>query len=195
MSANITMKIEATGFEDIEKEAMKILTPSKWREISNAVYADMKDALDSHIQSDVYHEYIPKMYKRRRDDPRRGISLAESVEDERYTKQIGPFDYASMELVAGLSYEPTGQHEETWRWSDTNGDKLIGRIEKKDPPYNWEPKGEKIPERPFWKRFVEEMIEGGRIERILETELKRLGIAESTDHITGVIRQSEDGNY
>lgn len=193
--ADIGIKIEASGFEQIEKEARTILTPSKGRQLSNAVYADMKEALEMHIRSDVYKGYYPKMYKRRSDEPRRGISLAESVTDDRYTKQIGPFDFKAMELVSGLSYEPTGKHEETWRWSDANGDELIGRIEKKDPPYNWEPKKEKIPERPFWQLFVEEMIEGGRFARTVEAELKRLGIAEPEDHITGVIRQNEDGNY
>ena len=193
--AEFGVKIEASGFDEIEKEARKIITAAKGRAISNAVYADMKEALEAHIRSDVYKGYYPKMYKRRSDEPRRGISLAESVTDQRYTKQIGPFDYASMELVAGLSYEPTGEHDETWRWSDASGDALIGRIEKKDPPYNWEPKKEKIPERPFWQLFIEEMIEGGRFARTVEAELKKLGIAEPEDHITGVTRQNEDGNY
>ena len=194
--AEFGVKIEASGFEEAEREARLVFSAAKARELSNAVYADMKEALEIHIRSDVYKAYDPKQYKRRSDDPRRGISLAESVVDDRYTKQIGPFDYTIGYAVAGLSYEPTGEHTETWRWSDTSGDELIGRIERKDPPYNWEPKkGPKIPERPFWQLFVEEMIEGGRFARVVEEELKRMGIAEPTDHITGVIRDDADGNY
>lgn len=196
MSAGINMKIEATGFENIEKEAKRILTAAVGRKLSNAVYEDMKSALEAHIRSDVYDAYYPKMYKRRSERPgARGTSLADSVYDDSFTKQIGPFDYATAELISGLSYEPTGEHEETWQWSDASGDELIGRIEKKNPPYNWEPKKGEIPKRPFWQLFVEELIEGGRIARTVEAELKRLGIAEPEDHISGVVRQSEDGNY
>ena len=54
---------------------------------------------------------------------------------------------------------------------------------------------EGIPERPFWQNFIEELIEGGRLERTVEAELKRRGIAEPGDHITGVIRDDADGNY
>lgn len=193
--ADIGISVEASGFEAIEKEAKTFFTASVARELANVVYADMKEALEQHIREDVYQEYPdPKMYKRRKDDPRRGTSLLASVDDVNYTKQIGPFDYTTGQVVAGLSYEPTGEHE-NWRWSDASGDDLIGRIEKKDPKYNWEPKNGEIPKRPFWQRFVEEMIEGGRFARVVEAELKRRGIAEMTDHITDVVRDNADGNY
>lgn len=193
--ADISVLVQASGFESIEKEAKMFFTARVAKELANLVYADMKDALEQHIREDVYQEYPdPKMYKRRKDDPRRGTSLLASVEDKEYTKQIGPYDYSTGQVVAGLSYEPTGEHE-NWRWSDVSGDELIGRIEKKEPKYNWEPKDGEIPKRPFWQRFVEEMIEGGRFARVVEDELKRMGIAEPTDHITGVTRENADGNY
>lgn len=193
--ADISVKVTASGFEEIEQEAKRLFTASVARELSNAVYADMKDALQEHIRDDVYAAYTPKEYIRRSKDPSMGTSLRASVENESYTQQIGPFDYSTGEVVAGLSYEPTGEHE-NWKWTDLDGDKLIGRIEKKEPPYNWEPKkGPKIPERQFWQLFVEEMIEGGRFARTVESELKRMRIAEPGDHITGVIRDDADGNY
>ena len=195
--ADIGVKIEASGFETIEKEVKGILSAAKTRAVSNAVYADMKDALEEHIRDDVYSKaiYEPKNYLRRNEHPGMGVSLRDAVTNDKYTKQIGPFDYATMDWVAGLSYEPTGEHENS-EWYGVDGDLLIGRIEKKEPPYQYEPKkGKGIPKRPFWQLFVEELIEGGRLERTVEVELKRLGIAEPDDHITGVIRDDADGNY
>lgn len=194
--ASIGITIEASGFESIKKEADLIFTARVARELANVVYADMKDALESHIKEDVYWEYTPKKhgYERRSEDPRRGTSLIAAVEDEDYTKQLEPYDYSVGAVVAGLSYEPTGEHENRW-WSDTDGDELIGRIEKKDPKYNWEPKDGSLKKRPFWQNFVEEMIEGGRFARVIEEELKRRKIAEPTDHIDGVTRDNSDGNY
>ena len=190
--ADIGVKIEASGFEAIEKEAKLILNAKVGREISNAVYADMKEALEQHIKDDVYRSYYPQEYLRRSENPSLGTSLLKSAET---AKQIGPFDYSTMELVAGLEYEPTGEHDNS-AWYGVDGDLLIGRIEKKEPPYQYEPrKGKGIPKRPFWQMFVEELIEGGRLERTVEAELKRLGIAEPSDHITGVIRDGADGNY
>jgi hypothetical protein len=195
--ADIGVKIEASGFETIEKEAKLILNAKVGEEISNAVYADMKDALEEHIRDDVYSHaiYEPKTYLRRSEHRGMGVSLRKAVTKKEYTQQIGPFDYATMEWVAGLSYEPTGKHENL-DWYGVDGDLLIGRIEKKEPPYQYEPrKGKGIPERPFWQNFIEELIEGGRLERTVEAELKRRGIAEPGDHITGVIRDDADGNY
>lgn len=194
--AEISVSVQASGFEEIEKEAKRLFTVSVAKELSNAVYADMKAALEDHIREDVYREYTPKKngYERRSDDPNRGVSLLASVEDEDYTKQLDPLDYATGNVIAGLSYEPTGEHE-NWRWSDTGGDELIGRIEKKEPKYNWEPRDGSLKERPFWQNFVTEMIEGGRFARVVEEELKRMGIAEKTDHISGVTRENADGNY
>lgn len=195
--ADIGVKIEASGFETIEKETKLILNAKVSKEISNAVYADMKDALEEHIRDDVYSHaiYEPKTYLRRSEHRDMGVSLREAVSNKEYTQQIGPFDYATMDWVAGLSYEPTGEHENA-EWNGVHGDALIGRIEKKEPPYQYEPKkGKEIPKRPFWQNFIEELIEGGRLERTVEAELKRLGIAEPEDHITGVIRNDADGNY
>lgn len=190
--ADIGVKIEASGFEEIEKEAKLILNAKASREISNAVYADMKEALEQHVKDDVYRSYYPEKYLRRSENPSFGTSLQKSAET---AKQIGPFDYSTMEWVGGLDYEPTGEHENS-EWYGVDGDLLIGRIEKKEPPYQYEPrKGKGIPKRPFWQLFVEELIEGGRLERTVEAELKRLGIAEPGDHITGVIRDDADGNY
>jgi len=193
--ADIGVKIEAFGFEGIEKEVKLILNAKVGREISNAVYSELKNTLEQHIKDDVYREYSPKEYIRRSENPSMGISLYQAVSEEQYTHQIGPFDYSSMEWVAGISYEPTGQHENIL-WSDLSGDELIRRIETKRPPYNWEPrKPPLIPKRPFWHRFVKEMIEGGRFAEVIERELKERGIMEPGDRVTGVTRQSGDGNY
>lgn len=193
--ADIGIKIEASGFESIEKETRLILNAMVAREVSNAVYGEMKDALEQHIKDDVYREYSPKEYIRRSKDSNMGVSLRKAVFEKEYTQQIGPYDYTTMDWVAGLSYEPTGKHENIM-WADLDGDELIRRIERKDPPYNWEPiKGPKIPERPFWQLFIEELIEGGRFARVVERELKERGIMEPGDRVTGVTRQNEDGNY
>lgn len=191
--ASIGITVSVSGLEEIEKEAQRMLTAEKCRAVSNAVYADMKEALEAHIVDDVYDAYSPTQYLRRKDHESMGVSLLKSAEN---AQQIGPFDYSSRDYwVTGLAYEPSGEHENI-EWSDVDGDKLISRIEKKDPPYRFEPrKGPKIPKRPFWQLFVEELIESGRLERSVKRELIAQGIAEPSDNITGIIRHNEDGNY
>ena len=193
MSAAINIEVEVEGLDSIEKEAQRILTPYECKTISEAMFADMKEALEYHIVDDVYDAYEPKEYRRRSDKERFGVSLLKSAED---ATQLGRKHWIfDGEWGVGLGYEPNGMHE-NWEWADDiSSSQLIGRIENKDPAYHFNPKNGEIPKRPFWSRFVEEMIEGGRFERVLEKELKLRKIAEPEDHITGIIRQNEDGNY
>lgn len=193
MNATGTISVEIVGMDALKKEAEMLLSPYECRTITEAMFADMKEALESHIVGDVYDAYNPTKYKRRSEHEGMGVSLLESAEKATQLGQRG-WIFGS-EWGVGLGYEPNGMHE-NWEWADDiSSDKLIGRIENKNPAYHFNPRKGEIPKRPFWQKFVEEMIEGGRFERVLEKELKLRKIAEPGDHITGIIRQSEDGVY
>lgn len=194
MNATGTITVEAVGFEELKKEVKNGVLRNHIQGISAAVCSELKDTLWRHVKEDIYHEYSPKEYLRRKDHPKFGTSLLQSAEDAEPLGEGG--FYLNGEWIAGIRYEPSTEHKIS-RWSDgISSNELIGRIEKKEPAYNWEPKnGPKIPERPFWQNFVEEMIEGGGFERVLERELKKRKIAEPDDLITGVVRESEDGIY
>ena len=69
-----------------------------------------------------------------------------------------------------------------------DGDDLINRIEKKDPEYNWR---RKPPKRPFFRNFVEEMLDG----RAEETLVRAMNGADPTLGMAadmGVIREEDD---
>lgn len=188
----ITLALRAEGFEELSREAGSLLSAAVARQVSEAVFSEMRDSLDSHVRDDVYGApYTPKEYVRRSQHPEYGTSLRKSAQE---AESIGPVDYETMEWAAGLRYEPTGEHEHK-AWSELDGDELIGRIEKKDPAYTFESKKKPIPKRPFWQNFVWDQIEGGEIEKTLDRVLKELGIAEAGDKIDGVIRGDEDGKY
>ena len=102
--ADIGVKIEASGFETIEKEAKLILNAKVSREISNAVYADMKEALEQHVKDDIYRSYYPEKYLRRSENPSFGTSLLKSAET---AKQIGPF---ALDVTRRTTMEQTGKN-------------------------------------------------------------------------------------
>lgn len=180
--------------KDIEKEIGYKLYGPDMHSINIALYEDMKDALWTHIKEDVYAGYQPTEYLRRKDHTGMGESLLDTLKNKERTQNIA--EMKNGKLIFGLSYEPTAEHENPeWIDPDMTPDQLIGRIEKKQPKYNFNPKKGEIPDRPFWQNFVSEMIEGGRFARVLDDILKQTGIAEPGDSISGVMRDSSDGNY
>ena len=72
-----------------------------------------------------------------------------------------------------------------------DGDALINRIEKSDPDYNWN-RMRRPENRPFFRNFVEEMIEGQRAENTLVAAMNAanptLGLAADGN----IIRENED---
>lgn len=184
--------------KEIENDLQRQLYGGAVAAVNEAVVSDLREVLRRHIRDDVYGMYEPSpdaeiKYLRRSEHTGMGTSLLESA-DEKHAKSL--FELKSGGVwVSGISYEPTGEHENMeWSDPDIEPDRLISRIENKVPPYNFEHK-RKIPKRPFWQNFVEEMIEGGQFARTVEEILKEKGIAEPGDTIMGVTRDESDGNY
>ena len=72
-----------------------------------------------------------------------------------------------------------------------DGDALINRIEKSDPDYNWNRM--RGPEnRPFFRNFVEEMIEGQRAENILVASMNAADPTLSVVVDGNITRENED---
>lgn len=144
------------------------------------VGADMQDALAQHIETDVYDPYSPKMYERRGSA---GGLLEQAQKAKIYNHGNG----------VSIEYKPDGTHPKVAGWHKVDGDELIGRIEKHSPEYNWLPKRGKIPNRPFWQKFTEEMVDDGMAEHFFASAMRgqKIEITEDGE----IFREPADGTY
>lgn len=124
---------------------------------------DMEACLREHIENDVYDQFDPKEYIRRRENG-------------------GLLDFGAGHLQKGgaadrarIEYTPSGEDPQ-WR-NPANGDEMIRRIESQTPPYDW---ARHPGDRPFFRNFVSEMIEGGRAETVF------VGAVNEADPALGV---------
>ena len=133
--------------EEITKEQKKIEAAVSFS--LDSIIPDMKDALERHIQKDVYDDtHYPSVYERRSENPSLGTPLIDMEAN---------VSASAAKNTLSFEYLPTGEHE-VEKWATANGDSLIGRIEKGSPPYDYFDPGP----RPFWTNFCDEMIlEGG----------------------------------
>lgn len=139
---------------------------------SEAVGAAAKEALLSHLRSDVYAKWKPKTYHRRMED---GLLSDSAIRIS-----------ASSGLME-LRYKPDGSSDQ-WR-NPAHGDALIGRIES-GSGYEWR----RHPgARPFWKAFADEMIDTQMASVFDSTMSAQLG--EMYEGGTTVERESGDGEY
>jgi len=137
----------------------------------SSVAAVAKGALQSHIQTDVYDKWNPTTYVRTGAIIDMGTSVRQTV--------------TSGEMT--LRYLPDGSSEQ-WR-NPTSGDELIGRIES-GSGYEWR----KHPgPRPFWKAFVDEMIDGTFAATFDASMSAQIG--DDYEGGTVVTRESGDGDY
>ncbi len=145
----------------------------------NTVGADMQVALAQHIESDVYKAYPnPVEYERRKEN---GGLIAQARQAKIYNHGSG----------VSLEYKPDGMHENP-AWHTADADDLIGRIERKSPPYF--PKAqERVPERPFWQNFVSEMVDEGMAEHFFAEAMRQLG--EDVTEDGTIFREPNDGEY
>lgn len=153
----------------------------------NVTMDEAKDILQEHIKKDVYGAYTPTVYKRRSQDGSLGTPLSDV---NTYGKIIAPSGGnvgGNLEIKTSLFYNPMGTHSKK-KWSEIDRDLLIGRIEKKDPPYSWG--NNKVPERPFWQNFITEME--GSLENIFvrEMQAKEEIVADG-----GLVADEADRNY
>ena len=164
---------------------MDLLSDKDFRQVMNTlvteinaalpiVMNDARDTLKKHIDEDVYDEsiYKPKRYKRRSNNSGLGISLGAQVYMEPYTKVIPPAGgnvNGKLVIKSRLYYNPSGEHKYP-KWNTANDNELIGRIEKKNPAYTWG--NDKVPMRPFWQKFVDDMVDGGELEKSFVDAMK-----------------------
>lgn len=166
---------------------MNLMSDPDFRNVLNTIVGEIaaalpnvmnnaRDTLKKHIDEDVYEAYTPEVYRRRSDNPDMGVSLGAQAYQEPYTKVIPPAGGnvgGKLVITSKLYYNPSGEHKyPIWssgsgkrpKWVlNLDGNELISRIEKKSPAYNWGQ--DKVPARPFWQRFVDEMVDGGELEK------------------------------
>lgn len=178
------MEININGTGTPEEEFSAFLRNGLSKALAAAiddVGADMQDSLARHIETDVYDAYPnPSMYERRGND---GGLVAQAS-----TAKI----YNGGNRVA-IEYKPDGMHPTVSGWHKVDADDLVGRIEKHSPEYNWLPKRRKIPDRPFWQKFVNEMVDDGMAEYFLASALRRRDYDVVEDG--NIVREPNDGAY
>lgn len=186
------IRINAVWDSSLEAEVKALLKSEinpALEKANAAVGEEMRGALVRHLEKDVYPQsiYKPRMYERREYDG----GLVGQAADPSSTKVF------TDSTRATIQFKPSGEHPTVAGWHKVDADDLIGRIEKHYPEYNWLPrKGKKIPNRPFWQNFVDEMVDGGRIESVFQIELRSaLPDGWELDISDGVTRDSQDGEY
>lgn len=147
---------------------------------------DMRACLTEHIVDDVYDAYDPDYYTRR-------LSDGGLLDIPKNTAASPPPFVSGDGVEIELQYEPDGATDGDGNEIDyhVDGDGLINRIEKKNPPYNWRMANTRIPARPFFRNFVEEMI-GGRAEKTMVFGMNAADPALGVAADGGVVRESED---
>ena len=159
MKTQITAQILGLK-EDLEKEHKKIKTHVNYALTETGV--EMTYDLISALRRDWYGQYKPSVYERRTDNPSKGTPLGDmSNFDETYTDPTNQ--------ILHFVYNPTGTHENP-DWNTRSGDNLIEWIQRmheykrpgSDEPYL------KIPARPFWNNFIDELINGGIMSKFIK---------------------------
>lgn len=178
------LSIRISGLESIDEDfkAFQSEVSAAVRGAMDGVGERMKDALKRHIEQDVYEAYTPKVYQRRSENLLLGTPL-NNMDANTYIFNKG--------AGVTLDYLPTGDHAVA-KWSGADGDALVGRIEKKSPPYNWG--DDQVPERPFFQNFTDEMTDGGALARYFAEAMLEQGVIVEEDG-SGVVRDGEDGAY
>lgn len=180
--AEIRLSLNVDGENSIDEEFEEFNAKLK-TVISKAlegVGEDMRFHLREHVIKDIYEAYEPKEYRRRG------------------SAGLGFFVEAA-EVVSGsdsvsIEYKPTGDHSNP-NWHTADYDELIRRIETKNPPYFFRAQA-KVPERPFWQNFTNEMVDEGQFEYLfalwmLLTGREEFGVLTDGD----VQREASDGAY
>ena len=169
-----------SGFEQ-DIAALGNQVKNAFRASRQALADDMRLCLQDHVEYDVYSKFQPIEYVRRGENGGLADMRASATvySDERD---------GGMNLT--LLYQPSGATDGEGNEIEphVDGDDLINRIEKKDPEYNWR---RKPPKRPFFRNFVEEMLDG----RAEETLVRAMNGADPTLGMAadmGVIREEDD---
>lgn len=179
MALEINISGEGTLKNDLDTYLKGIFSPAVQKALDD-VGADMQSALARHVETDVYSTYQPNVYERRGEN---GGIIAQAREARIYNHGNG----------VAIEFKPDGTHPTESAWSKVHGDDLIGRIEKHSPEYQWIPKKRRLPNRPFWQKFVNEMVDEGMTEHYFADAMRRLDFDVTEDG--SVTRDGEDGEY
>lgn len=183
----MSMKIvgKFSGFE-ADLAALEMQVQNAALTAGRILQEDMRSCLTEHIVEDVYDSYDPDYYARRMSDG--GL-----LDIDKNTAGSPPPSLSASGVEIELQYEPDGRTDGDGNEIDyhVDGDDLINRIEKKNPPYNWRMANTRIPARPFFRNFVEEMI-GGRAENTMVFGMNAADPALGVAADGGVVRESED---
>lgn len=139
----ITSSISIIGAESDLRDILADIE-TKFPYALELVSAEIRDALQEHLQSGLFNAYLPEHYTRRRGNTERGRAIEEE-------------DNMSSEIVGNslrFSYEPEG--ENTPYNHQIFGDHLIYILQRAEG-YNW---GDNIPPRPFWNSMIDDLKDG-----------------------------------
>jgi len=191
--AEIILNVKGTEDETMEAELAALLTGEIQTKIGAAladVRDDMRATLARHVEKDVYKAYPnPIEYERR------GMNGGLQGQALTATVHASPVGADGKNYRIYLEYKPDGSHPDSadWRQPPIHGDELISRIEKWDPKYPYPPRYRKLPRRPFWQNFVEELVDDGMADVYFAQALRAQG--EDVEEDYGVEREAEDGTY
>lgn len=190
----IELKFDVTGQNSLDAEfrGFQALLASGMKKSLQEVNAQMQAALKEHIVQDVYHAYTPRVYERRSQNPGLGTPLSDLNANVGFSVTEVQIHEKGVGGQTRFLYKPTGDHANS-AWSGTDGDALIGRIERKDPPYKWG--NRKVPMRPFWQNFVDEMVDAGKAEEFFVDGMNFYAPQLEVEAGGGVERESSDGDY
>lgn len=174
---NISLSASVTGLdEDIAqiegrfRAALKNAMP--------ALREEMAMCLAEHVQGDVYEKFTPKEYVRRGEYG----GLADIDANARFDMR---------DNGVRMIYLPSGESEQVEPGAQLDGDALLGRIENRNPDYDW---SRKPPKRPFFTNFLGEMIEEGRAEQALVDGINTLdGELKVITDGASTVRDGTDG--
>lgn len=183
MAAKIVGKF--SGFE-ADLAALEAQVKNAALHAGTILQEDMRACLTEHIVEDVYDAYDPDYYTRR-------LSDGGLLDIPKNTAGSPLPSVSGNGVEIEIQYEPDGATDGLGNAINlhVDGDDLINRIEKKDPHYNWNVDERSIPERPFFRNFVEEMI-GGRAEKTMVFGMNAADPALGVAADGGMVRESED---
>ena len=190
---DVTFKLNTTTEGSLESDFSALLVGEMKDKIANALKGlrdDMRGSLADHVQKDVYDAYKdPNEYERR--------GLNGGLQGQ----ALNATSHATIESMDGTHYriyiqfQPDGNHPDSHQWKEppVHGDDFIGRIENWNPKYPYPPRHRRLPKRPFWKNFVEDMVDNGSADVSFATALRAQDeeVLEDFD----VEREPGDGDY
>lgn len=188
-----------TGIDSFDAELSAFMNKlaSTTRQSVEAALGEAREILKQKIITEVENDdvYKPKVYKRRSEKAGRGAPLSDMDAYSQIIEPVAVNANGNLQVTSRLYYNPKGTHRVArWNTADTPNE-LIGRIEKKDPPYTWEPKNGEIPARPFWQHFVNQMVDEKDLERFFISAMNMYDTSLDIQADGDLVRDGRDGTY